>query len=57
MEWTRVKAEVGGPLDIINPWTGDVEIARRDTTTIMGGDFLELETVAGEVVSFREQRR
>lgn len=53
VSWIRVRAEVGGPLRIINPWPGKVEVIRGDATETMSGELLELETQAGETLIFR----
>jgi hypothetical protein len=53
VEWIRVRAEAGGPLRIINPWPGEVEMKRGDATSVMSGQLLEIETKPGEVVCFR----
>jgi alpha-L-fucosidase 2 len=53
VEWARIKAEAGGPLRIINPWPGPVEVARGKATTVISGDTLKIETNAGETVRIR----
>jgi alpha-L-fucosidase 2 len=53
VQWLRVTAEVGGPLRVINPWSGPVEISRHGATEIVAGEVLEIETQPGEILAFR----
>ncbi|HSW46214.1 MAG TPA: hypothetical protein VLM89_11660 [Phycisphaerae bacterium] len=56
VEWIRVMSEVGGPLKIINPWQGRVQITRGEKRTAMAGEMLEMETQPGEIVLLQEAR-
>jgi alpha-L-fucosidase 2 len=53
VQWLRVTAEVGGPLNVINPWAGRVEVSRHGATEIIAGEVLTIETRSGEVLGFR----
>jgi len=54
--WIRVKAEAGGTLRIINPWPGDAEMTKGDSTTVLSGRLLELDTRPTDVVRLRPQK-
>ena len=49
----RVTAEVGGPLRVVNPWAGRVEISRDGVHGARSGEVLTVETKPGDVVLFR----
>jgi hypothetical protein len=53
VQWLGVTAEVGGPLRVINPWAGPVEIRRDGGLERLSGDVLRLETRPGERIVFR----
>jgi len=53
VEWVRVRAEAGGPLQIINPWPGDVEVLRGSVSQVLKGPLLRLDTRAGEQIRLR----
>jgi hypothetical protein len=53
VQWIRVTAEVGGPLNVINPWAGRVEISRDGVEEVIGGEILGIETRSGEVIGFK----
>jgi alpha-L-fucosidase 2 len=53
VQWLRVTAEVGGSLNVINPWAGRVEISRHGASEIIAGEVLKIETRSGEVISFK----
>jgi alpha-L-fucosidase 2 len=53
VEYVSVKAEVGGPLRVINPWPGAVEIMKEGKRTILEGRVLEIETKPGDVLVLR----
>ena len=50
VQWLRVTAEVGGSLNVRNPWAGRVEISRDGAKEIIAGQVLRIETVPGEVI-------
>ena len=54
--WVQVRAEAGGRLRMITPWSGDVQVTRKDDTRSMQGRVIEMETRPGDVVVFCEQR-
>ncbi|MGQ9650204.1 MAG: glycosyl hydrolase family 95 catalytic domain-containing protein [Phycisphaerae bacterium] len=56
VSWIRIRAEVGGPLRIINPWPGEVQVIRGNSSQRMSGELLELETEAGETLVLRRHR-
>ncbi len=53
VQWVRVKAEAGGPLRLINPWRGPVEITRDGAKIALRGRTLVVDTKPGEVLVFR----
>lgn len=56
VSWIRIRAEAGGPLRIINPWPGEVQVIRGDSSQRMSGELLKLETEVGETLVFRRHR-
>jgi len=55
VEWLRVKAEVGGPLKIINPWAGEVEVTRGESRAVLSGQLLEIATKPGEIILLKQK--
>jgi alpha-L-fucosidase 2 len=53
VQWLRVTAELGGSLNIINPWAGRVEITRDGAKEITAGQVLRIETRSGDVILFQ----
>lgn len=53
VRWLRVTAEAGGPLSVINPWSGQVEVSRHGATEIVAGEVLNIDTQVGDVIVFR----
>jgi hypothetical protein len=55
-QWIRVRSEAGGPLKLVNPWTGKVTVRRRAMEQQIEGARLQLATARGETLEFRPAR-
>jgi len=53
VQWVRVTAEAGGPLRLVNPWEGPVEITRDGAKIVLRGRTLVVDTKPGEVLVFQ----
>ncbi len=51
----RVKAEAGGPLEIINPWPGPAQVTHGPEVRVLTGPVLRRETKPGDVIELREK--
>ncbi len=55
VEWIQVRAEVGGPLQMINPWRTPVRVTRNGQVSTINSDLLELTTQCGEIILFHPE--
>jgi hypothetical protein len=50
VRWGEVVSEVGGPLRLVNPWTGPVSCTIDGKTASLQGKILEIQTQPGQVL-------